>query len=145
MFELHHLTALEQLDWLRRGEVTPRELAEHYLERIDRLDGDLGAFVTVTPERALERADAVAGTPHSRGAVGPADRREGSRGARPACRPGSARALFADFVPDESDEIVTALARRRARSASARRTRPSSGCRATPSRSRTRRPAPRTT
>ena len=43
MFELHHLTAVEQLDWLRRGEVTPRELAEHYLARIGRLDPELGA------------------------------------------------------------------------------------------------------
>ena len=62
MFELHHLTALEQLEWLRRGEVSPRELTEHYLARIERLDPELGAFATVTPERARERADAVAGT-----------------------------------------------------------------------------------
>jgi amidase len=62
VFELHHLTALEQLDWLRRGEVSPRELTEHYLGRIARLDPELGAFATVTPERARERADAVAGT-----------------------------------------------------------------------------------
>jgi amidase len=63
VFELHHLSALEQLDWLRRGEVTPRELAEHYLARIERLNDEVGAFVTVTSEKALERADAVAGTP----------------------------------------------------------------------------------
>ncbi len=60
MFELHHLSAHEQWDWLRRGEVSPRELTTHYLERIARLDGDLGAFVTVTGEAALERADALA-------------------------------------------------------------------------------------
>jgi amidase len=62
VFELHHLTALEQLDWLRRGEVSPRELTEHYLARIVRLDPALGAFAAVTPELARERADAVAGT-----------------------------------------------------------------------------------
>jgi amidase len=59
MFELHHLSAQDQWEWLRRGEVTPRELTEHYLGRIARFDGDLGAFVTLTAERALERADAL--------------------------------------------------------------------------------------
>ena len=59
MFELHHLTAREQVDWLRRREITPTELVTHYLERIERLDGDLGAFTTVTAERALDRAAAM--------------------------------------------------------------------------------------
>ncbi|MEO8262011.1 MAG: amidase [Pseudolysinimonas sp.] len=108
MVELHHLTALEQLDWLRRGEVTPRELAEHYLERIARLDGDLGAFVTVHPERALERADAVAATAHTATLWGlPTAEKDLWRTAGVPTRFGSR--AFADFVPDESDEIVTAL------------------------------------
>jgi amidase len=62
MFELHHLTAQEQYDWLRRREISPRELADHYLDRIDRIDrvdGGLGAFVTVTDDLARERADAL--------------------------------------------------------------------------------------
>lgn len=60
MFELHHLSAHEQYDWLRRGEVSPRELTRHYLDRVERLDPVLGAFVTVTAAAALERADALA-------------------------------------------------------------------------------------
>jgi len=60
MFELHHLSAHEQWDWLRRGEVTPRELTEHYLARIERLDPQVRAFVTVTPEAARRRADELA-------------------------------------------------------------------------------------
>jgi len=106
VFELHHLTALEQLDWLRRGEVSPTELATHYLDRIDRLDADLGAFSTVTRDAALTRARHVEqhvpkaaplwGLP-----VGDKDlaRRAGVRtmfGSR----------LFAENVPDVSDEIV---------------------------------------
>lgn len=65
-FELHHLSAQEQWDWLQRGEITPLELTEHYLARIDRLDGPdalnggLGAFVTVTPDGARRRATEVA-------------------------------------------------------------------------------------
>lgn len=57
MFELHHLSAQELWDWVRRGEVTARELTDHYLARIDRLDADLGAFVTVTADTARDRAD----------------------------------------------------------------------------------------
>ena len=54
--ELHHLTALDQAAAIRRGEIRPRELVEHYLARIEGLNRDLGAFVTVTADRALDEA-----------------------------------------------------------------------------------------
>ena len=57
MFELHHLAAQELWDWIRRGEATAREVTDHYLARIERLDPELGAFVTVTAEAARDRAD----------------------------------------------------------------------------------------
>jgi amidase len=108
VFELHHLTALEQLDWLRRGEVSPRELTEHYLARIERLDAELGAFVTVTPQRARERADAVAVTSKAAALWGlPLAEKDLWRTAGVPTRFGSR--VFADLVPDESDELVTAL------------------------------------
>ena len=50
--ELHDLTALEQGAAVRRGEVSPLELVDHYLARAD----DVGAFVTRTPELARDRA-----------------------------------------------------------------------------------------
>ncbi|MDA8297630.1 MAG: amidase [Actinomycetota bacterium] len=53
---LHDLSALEQAAAMRRGELRPLELVEHYLARIERLDATLGAFVTVTAERAREAA-----------------------------------------------------------------------------------------
>ena len=56
MTELHDHTALELHQGLQRGEVSPVELAAHYLERIERLNPQVGAFATVTPEAALERA-----------------------------------------------------------------------------------------
>ncbi|HNP14831.1 MAG TPA: amidase, partial [Terrimesophilobacter sp.] len=56
MPELHHLTAQEQWSSLQRGDVTPTELTDHYLDRITRLDPDLGAFVTVTADAARARA-----------------------------------------------------------------------------------------
>jgi amidase len=108
VFELHHLSALEQLDWLRRGEVTPRELAEHYLSRIERLNDEVGAFVTVTADRALEQADAVAGTPKSAALWGLplADK---DLVARAGVRTSFGSALFAENVPEESDELALAL------------------------------------
>lgn len=49
-------------DWARRlqaREISSRELTELYLGRIERLDGGINSFVTVTPELALAAADAA--------------------------------------------------------------------------------------
>ena len=59
VFELHHLSAQDLWDWIRRGETTPSAVAEHYLDRIARIDPRLGAFVTVTADAALDRAGAL--------------------------------------------------------------------------------------
>ncbi len=48
--------------WSRRlyaRDISSRELAELYLARIDRFDAQLNSFITVTPELALEAADAA--------------------------------------------------------------------------------------
>jgi amidase len=58
--DLHDLSALDQAAAIRRREVSPVELAGHYLARISRLNGELGAFVTVTAEAALAAAAAAA-------------------------------------------------------------------------------------
>lgn len=47
------LTALEQAACIRRGDVSSVELTRFYLDRIDRLDGELNSFVTVLRRRAL--------------------------------------------------------------------------------------------
>ncbi|UCD67731.1 MAG: amidase [Betaproteobacteria bacterium] len=44
---------------LRAGSVAPTALAQAYLQRIDQLDGKLGAFKRVTPERAMAQARAA--------------------------------------------------------------------------------------
>jgi len=109
MFELHHLTAQEQADWLRRGEVSPTELASHYLERIARLDGELGAFTTVTAEAALERAAHVESTMSKALALWGLPLGDKDLSARAGVRTTYGSRLFENFVPTESDEIVTAL------------------------------------
>ncbi|HJU47658.1 MAG TPA: amidase, partial [Gaiellaceae bacterium] len=48
---------------LREGELTPREAVESSLERIERLDGELNAFISVRAEEALAEADDVSAAP----------------------------------------------------------------------------------
>jgi amidase len=109
VFELHHLSAQEQGDWLRRGEVTPSELATHYLQRIERLDPELGAFTTVTPEAALERAAALGVTVPKAAALWGipfADKDLVNRAGVPT---GFGSRLMSGFVPDRSDALVRVL------------------------------------
>ena len=109
MAEPHELTALEQWQALQNRQISPSELAEHYLARIEKFNPALGAFVTVTAEAARARAQYVEermprtaplwGLPF-------ADKDLQLRAGVPA-RFGSR--LFADNVPDESDDLVQAL------------------------------------
>jgi amidase len=109
VFELHHLTAQEQWDWLQRGEITPVELVEHYLERIRRLDPGLGAFVTVTADAAKNLAQELtdrAPQPQPLWGLPFADKDLVQRSGVPT-RFGSR--LMADFIPDATDEIAATL------------------------------------
>jgi amidase len=57
--DLHELTALEQAAAVRRREVSPSELVEHHLRRVEDRQAQLGAFVTVTADRAMDAARAA--------------------------------------------------------------------------------------
>ncbi len=59
MPELHDLTALEQGRAIAGREISAVELAEHYLARSGELADQIGAFVRLTPELALEQAAAA--------------------------------------------------------------------------------------
>jgi amidase len=54
--QLHDLTALEAAAAVRAKQVSPVELVQHALDRVDRLDEGIGAFVTVTADAALAQA-----------------------------------------------------------------------------------------
>ena len=56
---MHDKTLTELAAGLAAGEFTSRELTEHLLGRIERLDGTLNSFITVTAEQALAAADAA--------------------------------------------------------------------------------------
>lgn len=56
MGALHDLTAHEAHELLWRGEITSLELTRAALDRIVELDNEIKAYLTLTPEAALERA-----------------------------------------------------------------------------------------
>lgn len=59
MAELHELTAADQRDEIASGDLSSRELVEHYLERIDKRNDELAAFITVTADGARAAAAAA--------------------------------------------------------------------------------------
>ena len=83
MPELHEMTALEQAEAVRSRRVSPVELVEHYLDRIERRNAELGAFITVTGEDALAAGQGGRGTADQ---VGPGDRCRRCSACRPRSR-----------------------------------------------------------
>ncbi|MFB4307097.1 amidase [Actinomadura sp. GTD37] len=56
MTQTHDLSATRMAAAVRARDVSPVELTDHYLDRIERLNEQVGAYVTVTAERAREEA-----------------------------------------------------------------------------------------
>ena len=54
--ELTSLTLHEAADLMKRKEISPVELTQAHLQRIQHLDQHLNSFITVTPEQALQQA-----------------------------------------------------------------------------------------
>ncbi|GED22141.1 Asp-tRNA(Asn)/Glu-tRNA(Gln) amidotransferase subunit GatA [Halomonas halmophila] len=67
---MHDKTLTELAAGLRAGEFSSRELTQDLLGRIDRLDGRLNSFISVTAEQALSAADR-ADTARAGGEAGP--------------------------------------------------------------------------
>ena len=59
MTKLNDLSLRQASDALRRGEISSRELTQACLNQIEKLEPELHAFITLTPELALEQADAA--------------------------------------------------------------------------------------
>ena len=106
------LSIAEAQRLVRRRDLSPLDLVESYLARIRRLDPRLNAFVTVTEERAEERARALE-------AELAAGRWRGPLHGIPIALKDNidtagvlttaASAVFADRIPDEDAEVVTRL------------------------------------
>ncbi len=115
MAELHDLTALECAAGIRRREISPVEVTEHYLDRITQWNDRYGAYVTVTAElarvqaheaeQAVLRAADPEDLPPLHGV--PVPIKDLTNVAGVPCRLGSA--AFADFVPSFDDHVVTRI------------------------------------
>jgi Asp-tRNA(Asn)/Glu-tRNA(Gln) amidotransferase A subunit family amidase len=57
--DLHYLTISEASALIRSRQLSPVELVQHHLERIDRLDRKLNSFLFVAREAAMARARAA--------------------------------------------------------------------------------------
>ena len=109
MADLHDLTALEQGALIRRREVSPLELAEHYLERADRLDS-VGAFVTLTADRARDAARALgAGAPEGAGPLHGVPSAIKDLNLTAGVRTTFGSAAFHDHVPEVSDGVTLSM------------------------------------
>jgi len=117
MTDLHDLAALEQAAAVRNGEVSPVELVEHYLARIDRLSTTLGAFVTVTAEAAraqakeAERTVTAAADPENLPPLHGVPIAIKDLNLTAGVRTTLGSRLYADFVPPVDDHVVTLLRR----------------------------------
>lgn len=59
MTDLHRLSIREMAEGLKTAQFSSRELTQHYLDRIAKIDAQVQSYVTVTPEQALAQADAA--------------------------------------------------------------------------------------
>lgn len=104
---LHDLTALEQGDAVRRGDLSPLDLVEHYAARTDAV----GAFVTTSHEQAREHARrlSAAGRPDGAGPLWGVP--TGIKDLHPTAgvRTTFGSAAYDDFVPDVSDALVASV------------------------------------
>jgi amidase len=57
--QIHDLTVTELAASIQSGQTSSAEITEHYLDRIGRLNGQVGAFYTVTHELAREQAESA--------------------------------------------------------------------------------------
>jgi amidase len=114
MAELHDLTALAAGAAIRAGNVGPVELVRHYLDRIERLDGHLGAFVRVRPEAALAQAEQaqlrlLGGGPSDPSPLFGVPTAVKDLNATAGVPTTYGSAVMADFVPDYDDFVVVKM------------------------------------
>ena len=119
MTDIHDLTVTELATAIRAGQLSPVEITDHYLDRTDRLNEQVGAFYTVTHELAREQAakaekavaasrqdgSAQAGLPPLTGIPIPIKDLNMVAGVRMTL--GST--VYADNVATEDDYVVSAL------------------------------------
>jgi aspartyl-tRNA(Asn)/glutamyl-tRNA(Gln) amidotransferase subunit A len=110
--ELPYLSITEAADQLRRKAVSPVELVQACLSRIESIDDKLHSFITVTAELALEQAKTAEQEINSGTNRGPLHGIPigikdlyATKGIRTTCH----SAVLQDWVPDQDATTVTKL------------------------------------
>ena len=113
MTDLIQLPATKAVDMLRQGEVSPTEMVEASLRRIEETDGNLNALPTLSAERALDHARRIESTKTN------TKDQAGWLGGLPIAikdlndvagvRTTYGSPLFKDNIPDKSDVMVDTL------------------------------------
>ncbi|MGO1838474.1 MAG: amidase [Candidatus Microbacterium stercoravium] len=106
--DLADLTLVELVQALRSGEATPAQAVAHHLGRIAERD-DLGAFVDVTAESALARAEALGPIPKDPPPLWGVPLADKDLVAREGVPTRYGSRAFDDFVPEASDPLALAL------------------------------------
>lgn len=109
---LFYMPATELAERIRRRELSPVAVVRAFLERIAAVDGELGAYCTVTAEQALDEARAAEAALAGGAPTGPLHGVPVSikdlvytRGVRTT----RGSAIYADLVPDEDAPVVERL------------------------------------
>lgn len=112
--ELHHLSATELLALYRSRKLSPVEVTKAALERIDELNPDLNAFVTITPDLARKQAH-EAEKAYAPASTDPASPLAGVPGSLKDLTPtrgiltAKGSLLHKDWIPDYNAPIVDRL------------------------------------
>jgi aspartyl-tRNA(Asn)/glutamyl-tRNA(Gln) amidotransferase subunit A len=110
--ELTRLTLVEAMEMLRRKAVSPVELVQAFIARIERLNPALNAFITVTAEQALQQAreaEAEIQRGHWRGPLHGMPLALKDLIDTAGIRTTAASAVFKDRIPGEDAEVVRRL------------------------------------
>ncbi|MCW4458412.1 amidase [Microbacterium sp. MPKO10] len=109
MSELHDLGALDLWQSLQRGETTPTTVAEHALERAERLNPRINALTTLTPDAARQRARDVEESQDSTGMLWGLPLADKDLVNRAGVPTGFGSRLFPGVAAAASDELVDVL------------------------------------
>ena len=110
--ELVFLSVAEQSKLIREGELSPVELTEAYLERTERLNSRLFAYITVAADEAMEaarRAEAEIGRGEYRGPLHGIPIAVKDQMWTEGIRTTNASVLLRDFVPEEDATVIARI------------------------------------
>ena len=112
--DIPFLSATELAALIQKREVSPVEATEAYLERIQRVDGKLGSYITVSGDHALQAAKAAEDEIASGGYRGPmhgipyaVKDQFNTRGILTT----GGSSILSDFVPDDDATVIANLDR----------------------------------